>query len=186
VHALFREDGLSQVEVAELLGAPVQLSDSFVRGNSLDHMQKVQAGKLDMALGAFLKTATDIRRTPFFRFALMVIHPDNDPAFRPASTTWSALKGEALISLPSSNPVQGRKSRRNAECKELSSMVTILLGWAWATFMRFRGPQALSDRFQILNARAPIGPLIYSRKLAPKLFDHKILTRESRSKQIGR
>jgi len=24
-------------------------------------------------------------------------------------------------------------------------MVAILLGWAWTTFMRFRGPQALND-----------------------------------------
>jgi hypothetical protein len=42
---------------------------------------------------------------------------------------------------------QARKSRRNTECKELSSVEsTILPGWGWTTFMRFRGPQALKDR----------------------------------------
>jgi len=37
---------------------------------------------------------------------LVVIRPDNDPAFRRATTTWSALKGEKLISLPPSLPLQ--------------------------------------------------------------------------------
>lgn len=46
------------------------------------------------------------RRTPFFRSPLMVIRPDKDPAFRRASTTWSALKGEKLISLRSFSPIQ--------------------------------------------------------------------------------
>jgi LysR family carnitine catabolism transcriptional activator len=36
----------------------------------------------------------------------MVIRPDKDPAFRRASTTWSALKGEKLISLPPFSPIQ--------------------------------------------------------------------------------
>src|SRR5262245_24904693 len=41
-------------------------------------LQKVQAGGLDMGLGAFLKPVTDVRRTPFFRFALMVVRADTD------------------------------------------------------------------------------------------------------------
>jgi hypothetical protein len=56
-----------------------------------------------------------LRRTPFFRFTLMVIREDKDPAFRPASTTWSALKGPVLVSLPRSNPTQLLINRRPAE-----------------------------------------------------------------------
>jgi DNA-binding transcriptional LysR family regulator len=59
-------------------------------------MQKVKAGSLDMSLG-FYDQAPGIRRTPFFRFSLMVVRPDSDLAPRRASTTWSALKGERLI-----------------------------------------------------------------------------------------
>jgi LysR family carnitine catabolism transcriptional activator len=59
-------------------------------------MQRVKAGSLDMGLG-FYETAPGIRRTPFFRFSLMVVRPDSDGAPRRASTTWSALKGERLI-----------------------------------------------------------------------------------------
>jgi LysR family transcriptional regulator, carnitine catabolism transcriptional activator len=66
----------------------------------------VAEGKLDMSLGAFFKPAPGIRRTPLFRFSLMVIRPDNDPALRRSSTTWSALKGEPLISLVPGNLVQ--------------------------------------------------------------------------------
>jgi DNA-binding transcriptional LysR family regulator len=36
----------------------------------------------------------------------MVVRADNDPAFRRASTTWSALKGERLISLVPTNEIQ--------------------------------------------------------------------------------
>jgi LysR family transcriptional regulator, carnitine catabolism transcriptional activator len=63
-------------------------------------------GKLDMSLGAFFEPAPGIRRTPLFRFSLIVIRPDNDPALRRASTTWSALKEERLLSLSPSNVVQ--------------------------------------------------------------------------------
>ena len=78
-------------------------------------MQRVQAGKLDIGLGVFFKNATSIRRMPFFRFALMVIRADHDPAFRPASTAWSAVKGETLLSLPASNPMQQLIDRRLAQ-----------------------------------------------------------------------
>jgi len=66
----------------------------------------VVEGKLDMSLGAFFKPASGIRRTPLFRFSLMVIRPDTDPGLRRTSTTWSALKGEPLISLVPENLVQ--------------------------------------------------------------------------------
>lgn len=69
-------------------------------------IQKVESGELDMGLGLFLKHLPGVRRTPLFRFSLMLIRPDKDPAFRPATTAWSALKGEPLISLPPSLPLQ--------------------------------------------------------------------------------
>jgi LysR family transcriptional regulator, carnitine catabolism transcriptional activator len=75
-----------------------------LRGEALTRL--VEEGKLDMSLGAFFKPATGIRRTPLFRFSLMVIRPDNGPELRRASTTWSALQGEPLISLVSGNLVQ--------------------------------------------------------------------------------
>ncbi len=79
----------------------IQLSD----GNLATILEGVQTGNLDMGLGIF-RSAPGIRRTPFFRFSLMVIRPDNDPALRRASTTWSALKRERLIFLPSTSPLQ--------------------------------------------------------------------------------
>jgi len=75
-------------------------------GTTSSVMQQVEAGTLDMALGVFLKHIPGVRRTPLFRFSLVVIRPDSDPAFRRATTTWSALKGEKLISLPASLPLQ--------------------------------------------------------------------------------
>ena len=75
-----------------------------VGGDGLTRL--VEDGQVDMSLGAFFKPALGIRRTPLFRFSLMVIRPDSDPGLRRTSTTWSALKGEPLISLVRDNLVQ--------------------------------------------------------------------------------
>ncbi len=68
-------------------------------------MRRVEAGKLDMGLGIF-KSVPGVRRMPFFRFSLMVIRAGKDGGLRRASTTWSALNGQTLISLPPSYPHQ--------------------------------------------------------------------------------
>jgi LysR family transcriptional regulator, carnitine catabolism transcriptional activator len=75
-------------------------------GASSTIMEKVESGELEMGLGVFLKHLPGVRRTPLFRSSLMVIRPDKDPGFRRATITWSALKGERLISLPPSLPLQ--------------------------------------------------------------------------------
>jgi LysR family carnitine catabolism transcriptional activator len=61
-------------------------------------LQLVQSGKLDMGLGTF-GTAAGVRRTPFLSSPLVVIRPDKDPSIRRATTTWSALGNENLITL---------------------------------------------------------------------------------------
>jgi DNA-binding transcriptional LysR family regulator len=68
-------------------------------------LKRVEAGKLDMGLGIF-KSRPGIRRTPFFRFSLVLIRADKDGAIHPASTAWSALNGQTLISLTRSYPHQ--------------------------------------------------------------------------------
>ena len=69
-------------------------------------MQKVQSGALDMGMGVFFRYLPGVRRVRLFRFSLMVIHADNGKQSRGATTTWSALEGEKLISLPPSIPLQ--------------------------------------------------------------------------------
>lgn len=65
----------------------------------------VQEGKVDMGLGIFARAA-GIRRTLFLRFPLMVIRPETDRDLKRGSITWSALKGETLISLQRASPIQ--------------------------------------------------------------------------------
>jgi LysR family transcriptional regulator, carnitine catabolism transcriptional activator len=93
----------------------IQLFD----GNLTTILQRVEVGKLDMGLGIFGR-APGIRRTPFFRFSLMVIRPETDPVLYRSSTTWSALKGEKLVSLPSSSPLQRLIDRHLAQAKVTS------------------------------------------------------------------
>ncbi|MEP6916288.1 MAG: LysR family transcriptional regulator [Acidobacteriota bacterium] len=59
-------------------------------------VQQIKAGDLEIGFG-FFKSTPGIHRARFFRFALMVIHPDSGTAPRRTSMTWSALKGERLI-----------------------------------------------------------------------------------------
>lgn len=100
--------------IKEFRGIQPELRIELFEGDTPTIMQRIQAGKLDMGLGVFLKPPAGIRRTPFFRFTLMLIRADTDPAFRPASMTWSAIKGSTLISLPPVNPTQQLINRRLA------------------------------------------------------------------------
>jgi LysR family transcriptional regulator, carnitine catabolism transcriptional activator len=68
-------------------------------------LKKVEAGKLDIGLGIF-KSVPGVRRTPFFRFSLVVIRAHKDGAILLPSTPWSALNGQTLISLSSGYPHQ--------------------------------------------------------------------------------
>lgn len=68
-------------------------------------LARVEAGKIDMGLGIF-GPSPGIRRTPFFRFSLMMIRSESGSTIRRASTTWSALKGETLISVSPTSPLQ--------------------------------------------------------------------------------
>jgi LysR family transcriptional regulator, carnitine catabolism transcriptional activator len=79
----------------------IQLFDA----NQITIMQRIEAGKLDVGLGIFRNTP-GVRRTPFFRFSLMVIRADKDAAFHSVSATWSSMKGATLVSLPPTSPVQ--------------------------------------------------------------------------------
>jgi len=73
-------------------GVRIQVFDA----DATSIVERIQAGALDVGFG-FFKPAPGIARTRFFRFSLMVIHPEIGPFPRRASMTWSALKGERLI-----------------------------------------------------------------------------------------
>ena len=59
--------------------------------------------------------APGVRRTPIFRFSLVAIRADKDPAGHRASTTWSALQGETMISLGPASSIQQIVDRQLAK-----------------------------------------------------------------------
>ena len=70
-------------------------------------LDRLQAGKLDMALGIFwFKSVPGFRRTALFRFSLTMIRADKIGAPHRAATPWSALNGQTLISMATINPHQ--------------------------------------------------------------------------------
>ena len=90
--------------VKEFLTGRPDLSVEVSDDDLITIIERVGAGSLDIGVGSF-PSAVGIRRTLFFRFALMVIRTDSDTAPHRASTTWSALKGERLI-VPAQQPVR--------------------------------------------------------------------------------
>jgi LysR family transcriptional regulator, carnitine catabolism transcriptional activator len=68
-------------------------------------IKMVETGQLDMSLGIF-KAMPDVRREPFFRFSLIVVRAAKDESAPRRTMTWSALKGETLISLSAGHPHQ--------------------------------------------------------------------------------
>ena len=68
-------------------------------------VERVRTGELDVALGIFPKTP-EVRRVPFLRSSLIVIRAGDQPTEHRATTTWAALRGEPMISLPSASPLQ--------------------------------------------------------------------------------
>jgi LysR family carnitine catabolism transcriptional activator len=102
---LFAADVLPEA-IKEFRGHRPELRIRLFDGDRATLVPMVLSGKLDIGLGAFFGPALGIRRTPLFRFYLMVIRPDNNPAFRRATTTWAALKGETSITLTPTSPLQ--------------------------------------------------------------------------------
>jgi DNA-binding transcriptional LysR family regulator len=82
-------------------GMRVQLFD----GPPNEIEERIKAGKLDMGVGLF-KNIPDLRRVPFFSFALMVVAPDEGAVINSAPRRWTSLSGHRLISLTSDYPHQ--------------------------------------------------------------------------------
>ena len=59
-------------------------------------LQEVKAGNIDIGFGSF-ESSPGIRRTPFFRFSLMLIRPEFGLGGHRTSYPWSALRNERLI-----------------------------------------------------------------------------------------
>lgn len=98
-------------------------------------LQLVQSGKLDMGLGTF-GSAVGVRRTPFLSSPLVVIRADKDPSIRRATTTWSALGHEKLITLQPTGHIQqvvskhlaqaGIKARANTTINLLDTQIAMV------------------------------------------------------------
>jgi len=88
-------------------------------------LQRVEAGTLDMGFG-WAKNTPGIQRIPFFRFSMMVIRPDIGATPRLASTSWSALKGERLISVPSTRMWQQVIDKHLAQAGALSEPAMVV------------------------------------------------------------
>lgn len=74
-------------------------------GNLSALVKRVEANKLDFALGIFDRTL-GIRRVPFFRFSLMLVRPDDGRPARGQGGSWGDLGGETLISLTKDYPYE--------------------------------------------------------------------------------
>jgi LysR family carnitine catabolism transcriptional activator len=135
-------------------------------------MQMIEAGALDLGLGVFFKPAPAIVRTPLFPFVLMVIRPQTTSSGHGAMTTWSALEGAALISLPPTNPIQqlidkhlskvGVATARNLVVNYLDTQIAMVeAGEGIAIIPSFALPACLKRKIQISRLTSPVVTLSF-------------------------
>ena len=151
-------------------------------------MQKVQSGALDMGMGIFFKYLPGVRRVRLFRFSLMVIRADNGNQSRGATTTWSALDREKLISLPPSIPLQqlvdrhlakaGVKHQPNLTVNYLNTQIALVeAGQGVAIIPSYALPACRNRKLAMSQLINPVVPLDFSqirlggRKLPPVAGD---------------
>jgi LysR family carnitine catabolism transcriptional activator len=91
--------------IREFRGQRPDLRIQLYDGDLKAILRRVEAGKLEIGLGIF-KRVPDIKRTPFFRFSLILIRAEQTGATARASMSWAALDGQPLISLSPDNPTQ--------------------------------------------------------------------------------
>jgi len=129
-------------------------------------LQQVESGKLDMGLGVF-DPSSGTRRTPFFRFSLMVARPSSESAKQRATIPWSALNGETLIALRPGSPVQKLIDRQLARAKvvvrttdALNSLDTVLAmveaGHGIAIVPSFGIPACRNRKLVITRLTSPV------------------------------
>lgn len=151
-------------------------------------MQKVQSGALDMGMGIFLKHLPGLRRVRLFRFSFMVVRSDNGNQPRGATTSWSALDGEKLISVSPSIPVQqlvdrhlakaGVKCQPDLAVNYLNTQIALVeAGQGLAIIPSYATPACRNRRVVMSRLVNPVVPLDFSqirlggRKLRPVADD---------------
>jgi DNA-binding transcriptional LysR family regulator len=164
---LFAADVLPEA-IKEFRGHRPELRIRLFDGDRATIVPMVLARKLDIGLGAFFRPATGIRRTPLFRFSLMVIRPDNNPAFRrAATTTWAALKGETSIALTPTSPLQqlidkhltqaGVVSYPNASLNFLNTLIALVeAGEGFAVIPSFGLPACRNRKVVVSRLVNPV------------------------------
>src|SRR5262245_54574998 len=82
-----------------------QLHISLQDGERTKLSSMAAAGSLDVAIGCFLQPLPGLRRTPIYRFSLVLLEPGRaDHAAAPLA--WSEIGERPLLALPADHPVQ--------------------------------------------------------------------------------
>jgi LysR family transcriptional regulator, carnitine catabolism transcriptional activator len=133
----------------------------------------VEDGSLDLGLGVFFKPIPGLQRTPLFEFSFIVIREAKHPGPGP-ETTWSAIRGEPLISLPPTNPLQqfidkhlaqdGGVSVRNVVMNHMVTQIAMVeAGEGIAVMPSFALPACRSRRVAISRLVKPAVTLDFYR-----------------------
>lgn len=103
----------------------------------------IEAGELDVGLGAFFRPATGIDRQLLARFDMVLIRAKSKDAWNRgrgfntgSKVRWSALEGQELVVLPNDNPIQklvdaqvraqGITTRRTAELQNIQAIISMV------------------------------------------------------------
>ena len=176
-------------------GIRVQVSDLDRR----QILQGIEAGEVDLGLGAFFKPAAGIERQllatfPLVRVSANTARPKTASPRRPGASqrvAWSALASDRLLSLPNDNPIQklvdaqlrsvGAAPRRSGALQNIQAIIAMVeAGHGVAALPAFVAPACARYNVTVQALVEPVVPIdffVVSKKgrqkteLASRLID---------------
>ena len=130
----------------------------------------VAAGTLDVCIGCFLQPVPGVRRTPVYRFSLMLVEPAERAGDAARPMRWSEIGERPLLGLPAEHPVQqvvdlhlqdiGRRSAPQMVFNYFETQIAMVeAGAGSAVLPTFAVPACLGRRVALHPLTDPVVPI---------------------------
>jgi LysR family carnitine catabolism transcriptional activator len=130
----------------------------------------VVAGTLDMCVGCFSQPVTGVRRTPIYRFSLMLVEPAAHAGEVPQPMPWSEIGERPLLAQPAEHPVQqvidlhlqgiGRRAAPEMVFNFFETQIAMVeAGAGRAVLPTFAVPACLERRVAMHPLTGPVVPI---------------------------
>jgi DNA-binding transcriptional LysR family regulator len=147
-----------------------ELHISLHDGDRAKLIAMVAAGTLDVCIGCFLQPVTGVRRTPVYRFSLMLVEPAARAGEAAVPMPWSEVGERPLLAQPAEHPVQqvidlhlqsiGRRGAPQMVFNYFETQIAMVeAGAGSAVLPTFAVPACLERRVAMRPLTGPVVPV---------------------------